>query len=384
MFPKNVATGLYSNWDSFVNVDYKVLDWIKKSLKTEPKEIVLRSIEEASYTLDKALIKGGKEFLISEEIYSVLNSLFKNRRRALGGNGFHMGRALYELGFEPLVSYPSRPNNIMIASPEFKIACEEGFKPPKEAVIDNDPEYDHIIFEFKRDLKEGVLTTGRHIFSWDMVSSNGIFDYHFLEKASDSRFIDILIIGYAHLLLPNYKKKSDEIIECLDNPKRPKVHFELGMGSEESVRYAMKKFSDRGCTESWGMNEDECRAFLNAESTNLRDLIEASLEGIRIYGLKRICVHSAEFALSVSKYDIKKELEALEIGCGVATALTFGSIKENLDKVKSLPRSNVEAIKTQIDGYNLCLIPTFVNNKPESLTGLGDTFAGIQAAIVLS
>lgn len=384
MFPKNVATGLYSNWDSFINVDDKVLEWIKKANKTRPKGVVLETMEEALYALNKALIEGGKEFLISNNLYSKLDSIFKSRRKALGGNGFHMGRALYELGLEPLVSYPCRPSNIMMASPNFKVALKGEVKTPREAIREGDPEYDHIIFEFKRDLKKGIMNSGRQIFSWDLMSSNGIFDYDFLERASDSKFTDVLIIGYAHLLLPDHKSKTDELIEYLDNPRRPKVHFELGRGSEESVKYAMEKFSDNNCSESWGMNEDECFVYLRAESMNLRDLIDASIEGVRTYGLERICVHSAEFAFSISKYDIKKEIKALEMGCMVATALTLGNIKGNLDKVKSLSRPNIEPIKKSIDGYNLCLIPAFVNERPKILTGLGDTFAGIQAAIALS
>jgi len=384
MSRKNFATGLYSNWDSFINVDDKVLEWLKKTDKVRPKRTVLESVEEVSYILDKALIEGGKELLISDWLYSKLNSIFKIKRRALGGNGFHMGRALYELGFEPLVSYPCRPISIMLASPNFKVAFKGSIKSPKEAIRENDPEYDHLIFEFKRDLRKGIMNNGRQIFSWDLMSSMGIFDYDFLERASDSDFTDVLMIGYAHLLLPDYKSKTDEIIEYLNNPRRPKVHFELGRGSEDSVRYAMKKFSDNNCCESWGMNEDECFTYFEAESMNLKDLIDAVIEGIKNYGLKRICVHSVDFAFSISKYDVKRELEALEMGCITATALTLGSIKDNLNRTKSLPRSNVESIKKSVDGYNLCLIPTFLNEEPKILTGLGDTFAGIQAAIALN
>jgi len=384
MLKKSVATGLYLNWDSFIEVDDKVLEWVRKASKAKPKGIVLETMDEVSYTIDEALMEGGKEFLISNRLYSKLNSMFKIKRRALGGNGFHMGRALYELGFEPLVSFPCRPSSIMLASPNFKVACEGSIKTPKEAIRENDPEYDHIIFEFKRDLERGIMKTGRQIFSWDLMSSMGIFDYDFLERASDSKFTDILIIGYAHLLLPECKSKTDEIIDYLNNPRRPRVHFELGKGSEDSVRYAMKKFSDNNCCESWGMNEDECFTYFDAESMNLKDLIDASIEGIKNYGLKRICVHSGDFAFSISKYDIRRELEALEMGCIAATALTFGNIKDNLDRARSLPRSNVEPIKKSINGYNLCLIPTFLNEDPKILTGLGDTFAGIQAAIALN
>jgi len=132
MSRKNFATGLYSNWDSFINVDDKVLEWLKKTDKVRPKRIVLESVEEVSYILDKALIEGGKELLISDWLYSKLNSIFKIKRRALGGNGFHMGRALYELGLEPLVSYPCRPSSIMLASPNFQLAFKGSIKSPKE------------------------------------------------------------------------------------------------------------------------------------------------------------------------------------------------------------------------------------------------------------
>ncbi|NWG09605.1 MAG: hypothetical protein HXX80_04780, partial [Nitrososphaerales archaeon] len=106
MFSKSVATGLYTNWDSFVDLNDSVLKWVKEGPKVRPKGMILKTMKEVLYTLDKALKEGGKEFLILEELYSKLNSILKDRRRALGGNGFHMGRALYELGLEPLVSYP--------------------------------------------------------------------------------------------------------------------------------------------------------------------------------------------------------------------------------------------------------------------------------------
>ncbi|MGQ9718560.1 MAG: ADP-dependent glucokinase/phosphofructokinase [Nitrososphaerales archaeon] len=383
MFPKSVATGLYTNWDSFVDLEDGILKWVKEGPKARPKGMILKTMEEVLYTLDKALKEGGKEFLISEDLYSKLNSIFKDRRRALGGNGFHMGRALYELGLEPLVSYPCRPSSIMMASPDFKVAWDNETKTPKEAIREGDSEYDHVIFEFKKDLDKGIENTGRQIFSWDLMSSTGIFDHNFLKRATDSRFTDLFIIGYAHLLLPDYKGKTDEIIDYLDNPRRPKVHFELGRGSEDSVRYAMKKFSDNNCSESWGMNEDECFTYLEAESMNLGDLMDAAIEGVRIYGLKRVCVHSAGFAFSISDYDMKKEIEALEMGCKVATALTLGGIKGNLGLVESLPRSGIEPIKKSVDGYNLCLVPAFMNEEPKILTGLGDTFAGAQSVIVL-
>ncbi|MEM3737125.1 MAG: ADP-dependent glucokinase/phosphofructokinase [Candidatus Bathyarchaeia archaeon] len=380
------ATGLYTNWDSFVKVDEKTVSWVKSIGKVQPRELILTSIEEVAHTLEEAFTRGGGEHLISKELYDELNSMFSGRSKSLGGNGFHMGRALYSLGLLPLVSYPCRPPNLMAASPSFRVVDNGRLKFPKEAVRETDCEYEHIVFEFTRDLKLGIDAEGRQIFSWDMMSSSGLFDVDFLDYASTSKNIDVLILGYAHLLLPQHKRRTDELIDRLAHSQRPKVHLELGQGSEESVRYAMEKFSNSGCVDSWGMNEDECVTYLGAESYETSDLIEAVANGVKKYGLSRICVHSPEYVFSISRYTLERETEALQAGCLAAAALTFGgsSIRLNLAKAKSLPTSKVVRLaKGKGEGYNLCLIPTYVNPKPKVLTGLGDTFAGVQAAIAL-
>ncbi len=384
LIPKGrFATGLYANCDSFVNVDQETIRWVKGHKKARPQSPVLSSLKEAAYTLEEAFTMGGREYLISQTLYEALDSTFRGRRRALGGNGFHMGRALYELGVRPLVSYPCRPPRLMAASPTFQIANREGLKTPMEAVRESDPEYDHIVFEFKRTPSLGIRSSGRQIFSWDLMSSTGLFDTDFLNYTSSSKNIDVLILGYAHLLLPQYKRRTDEVITSLHHKGRPKVHLELGRGSEESIRYAMKKFSDYNCTDSWGMNEDECAVYLEAESMGPRDLMEAAAGGLQEYGLSRVCIHSPDFVLSVSKYDLEKETAALQAGCTASTALTLGGIRENLGRTTSLPTSKIKSVRKRMDAYNVCLLPTYVNSKPKILTGLGDTFAGVQAAIVL-
>jgi ADP-dependent phosphofructokinase/glucokinase len=384
LIPKGrFATGLYANWDSFVKVNREALRWIKNLKEARPRGLVLSSLEEAAYTLKEAFTRGGREYLISKDLYEKLDSTFRRRRRALGGNGFHMGRALYELGIRPLVSYPCRPPRLMATSPTFQIANGEKLKTPLEAVREADPEYDHIVFEFKRNPRLGIRSSGRQIFSWDLMSSTGLFDTDFLNYTSNSKNIDVLILGYAHLLLPRYKRRTDEVVGSLHHSGRPKVHLELGRGSEESIRYAMKKFSDHNCAESWGMNEDECTVYFGAASREVRDLIEAAAESLRKYGLSRVCVHSPDFVFSVSKYDLEKETTALRAGCIASTALTLGGIKENLDRVAALPTSKITPLRKRMDGYNACLLPTYVNPEPKILTGLGDTFAGVQAAIVL-
>ncbi|MBS7655601.1 hypothetical protein KEJ50_03775 [Candidatus Bathyarchaeota archaeon] len=377
MVKVKAATGLYVNWDSFVKVDDEVLNWIKSFEALKPSSQILNQLEEAVYTLKKALEEGGKEYLISKNLYDALNAKFKFRVKRVGGNSYHMGKALYTLGVPTLVSYPCRPKNLMLASPNFLVACGEKLRFPKEAIRESDPEFEHIVFEFHEDYAKGIKFFGRHIFSWDEMSSKGLLDYDFLRYLPKAYSIEVLILGFAHLLLPEHKKKVDEVIELLDYKHKPKLHLELGEGSRESVSYAIKKFVEAGICNSIGMNEKECQVYLHAESTEIKDLIKASINAVENYDLERICVHSNFFAFSISKYDKKVELEALRKACLISAAFTFKNF--DIKKAEALPPSKVKSLKAEVDGYNLVLTPTLINSKAEVLTGLGDVFAAVQA-----
>lgn len=383
----NVATGFYTNWDSLIRVDDKVLSWVKNHVKVMPKpeKVFLESLEEVAYTLNEAFRVGGREFLISENVYKKLNQLFSFREKRLGGNGFNMGRALHELGLTPLISYPFRPPSIMLNSPDVKVACKDGFKTPKQAIRYGDPEYDHLIFEFSEDKSRGINTSGRHILSWDLMSFHGIFDEDFFFYAFNRKYTEILVFAYAHLLLPAYKKKTNEIADWLEEAKRPKVHFELGQGSEESVRYALKVFTDKQCVDSIGLNEKECIQYFEAKDESLKELNYSVVEAVKKLGVSRICVHTSTFAFSVSKFPLEREIEALSKASLTAAALTMGGIKENINKAKNLPSSNVKVEKGKVEEkYNYCLIPVYINPKPRILTGLGDAFSAVQAVISLA
>jgi ADP-dependent phosphofructokinase/glucokinase len=353
-----VATGLYSHLDSIIKVDKDILKWVKNSRAKKPKSIVLNSTDEVIYTLNS---NEDSESIISRKVYDKLNSLFPKRELRTGGNGNNMGKALFELGIMPLVSYPIRPKKLMNVSPNFKVALENKLKTPKEVIRKNDPDYEHIIFESSK---------RRNILTWDLMTSQGTFDNDFLNFAFDLKFTDIAIIGYAHLLLPKYKKRTDFLLEFIKN-KRPRVHLEFGLGSEESMKYAMKRFSEHGACDSWGMNEKECKIYFKAASENIKDLTETVFESIKEYNLKRICVHSSKFAFSISKYDAKKEIEALTVGCLAA------SFKDKADMQKG-------RIIKKIKNYNFCLVPTFFNPRLRKITGLGDVFAAVQAVKILS
>jgi ADP-dependent phosphofructokinase/glucokinase len=87
-----------------------------------------------------------------------------------------------------------------------------------------------------------------------------------------------------------------------------------------------------------------------------------------------MCVHSSKFAFSVSKYDVKKELEALE----AATLIAGLRVSDKI----SLRKEPI--LKKKLGKYNLCIVPSFFNPYPKRITGVGDTFAAVQAVKILS
>ncbi len=159
-----------------------------------------------------------------------------------------MGKALYDLGVVPLVFYPCRLKLIMDASPNFKVACKDGFTAPKQAVMENDPEYEHLIIELKEDKHVEILVSGRQIYSYDLMSFEGKFDNDFFYYGFNRKYIEVLIFVYAHLLLPRCKDRTN-LVDHLSTGKRPKVHLEFADGSHESTVYAIRKFSDSQCSD---------------------------------------------------------------------------------------------------------------------------------------
>ncbi len=366
-----VATGLYTHWDSIVKVNKSILDWVKQAYKEKPKKPLLSSLEEVVYTIDNAIKNEGSECLISEDVYKKLSQMFSKREFRVGGNGFNMGNMLYLAGLRPVVSYPIRSKKLMESSPDVKVVLNDRLRNPKDAVKVMDPDYDHIIIE---------LENSRHILTWDPSVSTGKFDYDFLRFATSLENIDIMVLSYAHLLLPEYRNKTDEIIEFLKK-RRPQIHLEFGSGVKDSMNYAMKKFSENKSCESWGLNEEECQTYLDAASSDLEDLKEAALNAIKEYNVDRICVHTPDFAFSISEYGTAKEYSALATACLFAAARTFGQL--NLKVAKTLP-TTIEPAKEKLEGYNFCLVPSLINKFPKILTGIGDGFAAIQAVKVLS
>ncbi len=379
-----IATGLYTNWDSVIKISRETVGWIRNSPSCQPRIEILRSKEEAIHTLQKALEGEYREFIVNRQIFDYLCHLFPNREKRLGGNGFHMGRALFEQGFLPVVSFPYRPPSILRASPPVDLVKNCKLVKPHEAIKPTDPEFEHIVFEFQENISLGIESSGRHILSFDKMSSHGEFDYDFLEFIAKPKNVDVLVLGYAHLLLAKHKKRTDYLVEFLNRSRRPAVHLEIGQGCMESMRYAMDKFVDDGVVDSFGLNEKEAISYMNADSEKPEDLVCSAFSKVRESGLKRICIHTPTLAIVVSRLEARKELEALKRSVSYAVAMTYGKNRQTKWKyLLTTSKKWMHPVHERTGEYNLVQIDCPLNQKPKVLTGLGDAFASTNAAFAL-
>jgi ADP-dependent phosphofructokinase/glucokinase len=119
---------------------------------------------------------------------------------------------------------------------------------------------------------------------------------------------------------------------------------------------------------------------------SLSELIELSGDGepvesaaIRLaetHGLQRVCVHADEWAFAVTRGDAERELEALEMGCLLASARAANGYFTTPDRLPDGARLCSPPIPTSLrrGGWSVACCPAPYLEKPAATIGLGDTF----------
>lgn len=352
-----IFLGLFTNLDSVIK-DYDTGEF-KGIEPVKPSNEILLEPGEVLYVLKQ---KHDSEHLINKKLFEFLKKNFRGKRK-IGGNAGNASLILSELGTPSFLSCPTRPKSIMKILGKhkgIKVAGERVFLNPLDAAR-KDPEYEHLCFE-GRDY--------RKIFTFDPVSYECMLDEYFWKKI---KLADILWLCGFHLVSWKYRKKVDMVADMLAEAKC-KVHLELGEGTE-TIRYAVKRLTDRGVLNSLGMNECETR-FLGFEGNPIKDT-EFFTEFLKDSCLERLTVHSKQYRITFFRKDREKNLKAGEESVKVSAAKTFGNIKENLGRVSKLERYKLKKLESK----NFVIIPACVTPRPKFLTGLGDACSVVDAVI---
>jgi ADP-dependent phosphofructokinase/glucokinase len=161
------------------------------------------------------------------------------------------------------------------------------------------------------------------------------------------------------------------LIKAWKNRGLKTIHLELGDYSSTNNRDSVLKSLIWDIT-SLGMSYSELRG-LCEES---QDPIAKACELTETFGLSRLCVHADAWALSITRNNPERELEALMMGCLLSsTRAAVGRI--------SVPQSVPESarflkppqpVSKQSDGWAFVCCPAPYLATPVATIGLGDTF----------
>ncbi|MDR7664330.1 ADP-dependent glucokinase/phosphofructokinase [Methanosarcina sp. Z-7115] len=282
----------------------------------------------------------GAEWLVFEQsIFEFLkNRYFEKSLVRMGGNAGIMANALSQLGASrviPNVAVPSKTQLSLFSEKAIyfpapiQIKENSGGEPDKNTdIVSGSPEPIHFVFDFSvgdtfslYGIEVRVPRENRFIATCDHLNLrlfvNPAFERYALQHVCE---IDGVLISGFHLLLESYPDGSSYkmILEnSLSQLRRWKaannklrIHLEFGhFASKEIANSVFLDFA--AISDSIGMNEDELSMLHHLHGIPVEDLLRMEAEAVgnaacRLasrYGLKKLLIHTREFALTVFKPD---------------------------------------------------------------------------------
>lgn len=382
----------------------------------------------------------GAEWLIHDrEVFEWLRQTFlETSIMRMGGNMGIMSNVLSELGASRVI-----PNVASLSKLQASFFSEKAIFHPYQGKLYSSneivnilpsegsrPELIHFVFDFKKGdtfslSGERIIVPreNRFIATYDPLnfhlSTDKYFREYSLEHAAE---MDGAIISGFHMLQeddsgqPGYKERLDMALDQLLSWKkgRPDLHIHVEFGhfsSEKIAKYAFSILSP--IVDRIGMNEDELAMLARINGVDPKPILsmdsmaiaESAIGLCSDFGLRRMLVHTREFALSVSCVEEDNpELIIRAMDFGVRCAAAFACSGKLADRETLLEKSSgikeselgiAEASKlaknmdeqwkcsSTCGIYNACqvtIVPTRICDEPVSTVGLGDT---ISAAIFL-
>ena len=377
----------------------------------------------------------GAEWLIFDRnVFDFLKEHFlEGSRVILGGNSGNMANVLSDLGVGEVVI------NTPCHSKELRGLLGDGVRIPKRAdgrlvlAHPTDAGFEgvddvgiHFVFNFNRgsrvELGEMAFIVphdDRFIATYDpaniALAMNPVFE-EYCERFAPS--FDGAILSGFHLLLTEYsdgttyRDKIDGLLGHVgswkDRNPRLFVHLELGYFHSSTVEsYLLARLLH---VDSLGMNEVElARSSLLKDKNNfksriddldIKGIVEGASSILSATDLKRVCVHTGEFVVSVFErgfIDPGFEAQALEFGIKAAASYAETGRHLKRDRIEQVPQGfslsrdgRVEVSKlpdlyggcelaggscfAEIGDYCVVGVPVARCETPVTTVGLGDTF----------
>ncbi|MHC1630714.1 MAG: ADP-dependent glucokinase/phosphofructokinase [Methanotrichaceae archaeon] len=326
----------------------------------------------------------------------------------MGGNAGNMANVLAVLGAEPVVNVPAlTPRQASFFHLNVKIPVIRDsnaiLTSPAQAAKE-DEDLIHFVLQFEAGTKvkisdDAVIAPreNRFIATFDSLNSELYLDPDFEHYCEDHLGeADGLLVSGFHLLTAQSSKSHQAIIdrqiEKIKKWIRRKpclyVHVELGdFENKKTMRYLVQNLK----ADSIGMNEDEL-ALLERFHPGWKGILDAASRLQANLNVKRVCVHTREYTVSVTNNLIKpeNEIEALSYGADVAAVLVAtGQIMRKPDtnglEVSAIGSDAMADFLKDIKGVKwgrgayairddriICLVPSLICERPKVTVGIGD------------
>jgi ADP-dependent phosphofructokinase/glucokinase len=296
----------------------------------------------------------------------------------LGGTGAQAAQTLATLGAPTLMSLEDRgARQLSLIHPDIQVAGDSGLVRCGDLPTLETAKPAHYIFEFTKGVKVGAVTPKRSTRTI-VVFVNGSLDKdpNFLREsiaAASSAGVGILS-GFNELADQELERTVAETLTLTKAWKDrglETIHLELGEFSSADSRNTVLKSLIPDIT-SLGMSHSELRGLCK----NSQDAIAKACELTETFGLTRLCVHADTWALSITRNNPRRELEALMIGCLLAsTRASVGHIivPQGVPGKARFFEPPLPVSK-QYGGWSVVCCPAPYLATPVATIGLGDTF----------
>lgn len=344
---------------------------------------------------------GGELLVKDKETANFISRLFCWDYR-LGGNAGNVADALAREGVEVVLNVPSLTlRQASFLDPRIRIPVSEGrsLAEPLAAVRPGE-DLIHFVIQFDQGMEiplhGGVLTSpreNRFIATFDPLNprlcSNKSFDNYCEYHANE---IDGALISGFHLVPaldfePLVYQKAQQVSSW--KKANPKMYIHVEMGSfqkPEIMTYLLENL----VADSVGMNEDELYHLADHRFIQIdwKAVMEMAIDLLAIFGKSRVCVHTKDWVISVSKGFIspKDEVDALIYGTNSAGALVetgsiSGPVPTNINPRGAEARDDFvsqgakpcgRGAYTLLEGIATCLVPSLWVEHPNVVVGTGD------------
>jgi len=300
-------------------------------------------------------------------------------RRGVGGTSLQAAQMLAMLGAPAMAALEDRSaGQLAVIHPGVLVATADGARPRSEIRADGSGRSPHCVFEYTAGQMMGGHPVPR--------SSRTIVRFDHSELQHDDDFdrlsIELARTAGAGIICGFNEAPPEKLAAEIDyaagmagawrDAGLALVHLELGDFADDAHRRLTVEHMTPEVS-SVGMSLSELNGIVDEEPRPEA----AAILLAEAFELERVCVHADDWALAVTRNDPERELEALQVGCLLASSRAAAgdfTVPRNLPDGGCFRDPPLPRFSQAWGGWSIVCCPAPYLDKPAATIGLGDTF----------